>query len=551
MNQRLALILAVLVIASCTSGPSSTNSSGPGPTDDSGSGSTPTPSSGGAEAPGNLTCWTAPTSGTPGEILFEDVTEEMGLVEPLVGMYGHSAAFGDVNGDDYPDLAVGTFADREPEAYQLRGADGPNPDQLLLSQPELVPETGWSAELGRTSGAVFADLDGDGDEDFLIIRHAGRSADSETPSRLYENVDGVLQAHSEVLPPDFRGRTPAVADYDGDGLLDVYVSEDNSGETGGLLLRNAGSLEFEDVTEGSGLEGILALSAAAGDLNGDGLPDLATSTAVFLNQGAFGFVDVTPGDYAAIPIGEEDDAAGVALGDLNRDGFTDIVIGQHYRAAVEFDSEVPVRVFLNSGGESPEFEDVTGSAGVTPLPTLAPHVDVADIDNDSWPDIVTSASAGDGSTLAVYRNLGGADLAFEVSSGLGSDQYWVGAPVVDIDRDGRLDAFAVEWEPALPSIMFRNAGESGHWLEVSTSGSGRGVGTVVEVSTNDGTMIGRQEISAGGGYASGHPPVAHFGLGAETVVDVRIVAPDGTLTELPGMLADQHLRWPEGCSGGE
>ncbi|MDP9495883.1 MAG: VCBS repeat-containing protein, partial [Actinomycetota bacterium] len=198
MNQRLALVLAVLVIVSCTSGSSSTNSSGPGPTDDSGSGSTPTPSSGGSESPGSLTCWTAPASGTPGEILFEDVTEEMGLVEPLVGMYGHSAAFGDVNGDDYPDLAVGTFADREPEAYQLRGADGPNPDQLLLSQPALVAETGWSTELGRTSGAVFADLDGDGDQDFLVIRHAGRSADSETPSRLYENVDGALQTHSEV-----------------------------------------------------------------------------------------------------------------------------------------------------------------------------------------------------------------------------------------------------------------------------------------------------------------------------------------------------------------
>jgi len=551
MNLRLALVLAALVIASCTSGATSTNSSGTDPTNDSSSGSSPTPSSAGSAPSGTLTCWTAPTSGTPGEILFEDVTEEMGLVEPLVGMYGHSAAFGDVNGDDYPDLAVGTFADREAEAYQVRGANGPNPDQLLLSQPELTPEAGWSTELGRTSGAVFADLDGDGDQDLLIIRHAGRSAESETPSRLYENIDGTLQPHSEVLPPDFRGRTPAVADYDGDGLLDIYVSEDNSGETGGLLLRNAGSLEFEDVTEGSGLEGILALSAAAGDLNGDGLPDLATSTAVFLNQGDFDFVDVTPDDYAAIPIGEEDDAAGVALGDLNRDGFTDIVIGQHYRAAVEFDSEVPVRVFLNTGGESPQFEDVTGSAGLTPLPTLAPHVEVADIDNDSWPDIVTSASAGDGETVAVYRNLGSPDLAFEISSGLGSDQYWVGAPVVDVDRDGRLDVFAVEWEPALPSIMFHNTGESGHWLEVSIGGPGRGVGTVVEISTDDSIVIGRQEISAGGGYASGHLPVAHFGLGAETAVEVKIVAPDDTVTDLPGIIADQHLRWPEGCPGGQ
>jgi hypothetical protein len=163
---------------------------------------------------------------------------------------------------------------------------------------------------------------------------------------------------------------------------------------------------------------------------------------------------------------------------------------------------------------------------------------------------LTTASAGDGATLAVYRNLGGSDLAFDISDGLGSDQYWIGAPVVDVDRDGRLDAFAVEWEPSLPSMMFRNAGESGHWVEVSMGVPGRGVGTLVTVSSLNGTAIGRQEISVGGGYSSGRLPVAHLGLGGESVVDITITLPDGTVHELSGIAADQHLRWPEGCSAG-
>jgi hypothetical protein len=97
--------------------------------------------------------------------------------------------------------------------------------------------------------------------------------------------------------------------------------------------------------------------------------------------------------------------------------------------------------------------------------------------------------------------------------------------------------------------MFRNAGDSGHWLEVSIGGPGRGVGTLVRVATTDGTFTGQQEISVGGGYSSGRLPVAHFGLGQDTVVDISIKLPDGTVTELPNITADQHLRWPEGCPG--
>jgi hypothetical protein len=116
-----------------------------------------------------------------------------------------------------------------------------------------------------------------------------------------------------------------------------------------------------------------------------------------------------------------------------------------------------------------------------------------------------------------------------------------------MDHDGRLDLFAVEWEPSLPSIMFRNIGDTGHWLEVSLGVPGDGIGGAVTVFDSDGDRIGWQEIGVGGGYSSGKLPVTHFGLGAVTTVDLTITLPDGSTRDLSGVAADQHIRWPEGC----
>ena len=60
-----------------------------------------------------------------------------------------------------PDLFMGTFADRDTEIYQARGADGPAPDQLLLSSDaSFAADESLPDMFARTSGGTTADLDG-------------------------------------------------------------------------------------------------------------------------------------------------------------------------------------------------------------------------------------------------------------------------------------------------------------------------------------------------------------------------------------------------------
>lgn len=495
-----------------------------------------------------LVCWTSTQSGESGLLSFEEETDSYGLVEALLGLKGHAAAVGDVNGDNLPDLMVGTFGDRPHEDYAVRGATGPNPDRLVVSTPDLTLDDDWAPDLARTSGALFADLDGDGDDDLVLIRHGGVGGNAAGSSWVFENEEGKLTRQVEVISPGFRGRTPTVADFDGDGLLDVYVSEDKYGETGGVLLRNDGDLQFTDVTSESGLAGMFSLAAVAADLNHDSRPDLVVSRGVFLNQGGFSFDEVTPDGFVTEPVTNEDDPAGVAVGDLNGDHWPDIVVGQHFTSTREQGSLVPISIFLNSGDPAGVgFEEHTEASEVEPLPILAPHVHIADLDNDGDLDIVTSASTDGGTRPAFFVNDGSDKPNFATSGPLDESKYWVGAPVLDVNRDGRLDVFAVEWESSQPSLLWVNKSASGHWLEVSVAGPGRGVGSVVEVSTLDGQVLGRQEIIVATGYSSAHSPVAHFGLGEHEQVEVSLQLPGGEIHDLGAVPVDSHIRWPAGC----
>lgn len=474
-------------------------------------------------------------SSQDGPITLVDATEAFSLIEPLRGMHGHAVAVGDVNGDGWTDLFVGTFADRPADAYALRGAKGPSPDRLLLGSPRGFR---GGADLpipkGRTSGAAFADLDGDGDLDLVVARNARRGR-PDVSYLLTNDGTGTFTVLAEIAP-GMGARSLAVFDADGDGRLDLFVAEDRWTGGSSKLFRNRGKGVFEVDLEAfpSDLHG---LGVAAADFNGDYRPDLfvAGSNRLFLNDGT-GFVEVDSQVFEWEIFGNEDDVAGVAVADVDRDGRLDILLGQHFNSTLDFDRRVPVRLYRNIGRSSSAavaFEDITTGAGLTGLTTKSPHVELADLDNDGWLDIVTTAGTRDGAGPLVFRGRGspsGGNLRFD-SAGDSGRQYWVCGATFDVDHDGRLDVLVVEWEPSRPTKLLRNESSAGGWIAVTVALDDRpAIGSRVEIyaagrAGDIDALLGAREISATVGYCSGSTQTAHFGIGDVSRVDIVVRAP--------------------------
>ena len=480
-------------------------------------------------------CWTAPAAGGSG-VAWTDVSEASGLVDPLTGMYGHAVAAADVDADGWTDLFVGGFADRPTEDYREREADGPAPDRLLRGGPSgFTVDPAFPGKRARTSGAAFADLDADGDLDLVAVRNPRPDGDvAARPTTVYRNDDGTWVAATTLLP-DTAGRSVAALDVDRDGLPDLAIAGDRFGDGPTRLLRNVGGLSFEDASEAWGVpDDLYGLALAPVDLDGDGWLDLVVSgDPRVLRGGSDGFTVVDVPVLAWETHGDEDDPAGIAVGDLDGDGRPDLAIGQHFNSTVDGGRRVPVRLFLNrSSPGAVDLADVTDPAGSPGLSTKAPHVAIADVDADGRADVVTSAVAADG-TPVVLHNQGVTDGVprFAVVGEPGDGRYWVTGVVDDVDHDGRVDVFMVEWEPALPSVLFRNTGGGGPWVSVDTASLGAAATGARVEAVLDGTVAVTAWVPGTTGYAAGAPPGVHLGLGRAGTAAAEVTV---VVTPVPG-----------------
>jgi Tfp pilus assembly protein PilF/peroxiredoxin len=334
------------------------------------------------------------------------------------GMGHHGVSVGDFDGDGLDDLYVS-----QPEGL---------PNRLFRNNGdgtfEDATEAAGLAVLDRTSQSLFADVDNDGDQDLILLtrtgpllfRNDGKGHFSRDPDafQFKERLQGSLTA-------------AAMADYDRDGFLDLYlcaygyfigVSEDKAGPpdpyhdalngSPNVLLRNDGHGRFVEVTDAAGLDqnnDRFSFAPVWADYDEDGWPDLLVANDfgrknLYHNEG---LVDgqVRFKDVAA-QAGVEDYGAGMSAAflDYDNDGHLDIYTGNMWTAAGQrvtaepgFKPDAPPEIreiyrrhargnslFRNRGDGT--FEDVTLAARAE-MGRWAWSSDAFDFDNDGWEDL--------------------------------------------------------------------------------------------------------------------------------------------------------------------
>ncbi|MDE3200294.1 MAG: CRTAC1 family protein [Acidobacteriota bacterium] len=450
---------------------------------------------------------------------FEDITEKSGLQG--VG-YDMGVAAADYDNDGNEDLYVTGYG-----GNHLYHNDG-HCRFTDVTGKAGVAGGGWS------SSAAWVDLDNDGLLDLVVARYVtwdwndvwcgehrpGYRAichpDVFPPIKMlvyHNNGDGTFteEAHKLGLDKPAKALGLAIADYDRDGRIDLYVANDSMPE---FLFHQKPDGTFEEV----GLEAGVAVNSEGQTFAGMGV------------------------DFA----------------DYDNDGWPDIVVTDLARQVYP----------LYHNNHDGTFDYVSQTTGLTSATQMHSgwSLRFMDYDNDGWKDMLIAQGHDMDNIelispmlryrepMMLLRNIGRKFLNVDGVSGDIFHDDWVarGMAIGDIDNDGRLDA-VVSTNGGEAHVLMNKTSTGNHWITLRLIGhksNHDGIGARVKLTTRAGSQWAT--VSSASGYLSSSDLRVHFGLGTSAEAsEIEIHWPSGIVQKLDNVKGDRQVQIDEPLTGAQ
>ena len=403
---------------------------------------------------------------------FTDVTEKAGVSgvnsagKKLLSV---SAAWIDYDNDGRLDLFVTNYLDWSPETSKVCGLPG----KRLSCPPSLYPGE---------------------------------------PNLLYHNNgDGTFTDVSKstgIADQIGKGMGVAVADYDADGWMDIFVANDNQRN---FLFKNRRGKGFDEV----GVEAGVAYTE-------DGIP--VSSMGVDFR------------DY------RNDGRPGIFITALGGETFP---------------------LYRNEGNDLFSMETYAANIGFSTYKMSGWGTGIVDLNNDGYKDLFSANSHVSENadidpqqhylqTNAIFENMKDntfQDVSAQAGPGLSLRAAHRGAAFGDLNNDGKVD-IVVSVIAGHAELLYNTTANGNHWLLIQTIGtkSNRdGIGTQIKLTSQSGSVQFNQ-VTTAGSYASSSDKRVHFGLGGDTLVkEITLRWPSGTVQTLHNVKADQILKVTEGA----